>query len=225
MINSISKTFDNTIVFHKFSLNIKKGKIYCILGPSGCGKTTLLRLIAGLESYDKGSIDLQGKKVSYIFQEPRLLPWKTVKSNLELVCTHKEAKIIDKYLETMEVKDYKFSYPKELSGGMKQRVSMTRAFLAPHDILLMDEPFQALDVKLKEKLFWEVYHLHKEINNTILAVTHDIDEALFLGDEVIILSQKPATIINQVEMNMAREKRTLDNEAFIKIRNEIMKFL
>ncbi|NLJ87473.1 MAG: ABC transporter ATP-binding protein [Epulopiscium sp.] len=225
MIKNISKNFGDVVVFNDFSLDIKEGKIYCIMGPSGCGKTTLLRMIARLEGYDKGNIDLEGKKTSFIFQEARLLPWETVRTNIELVCSHKEAKKIDKYLEAMELKDYAFSYPKELSGGMKQRVSMIRAFLYPHDILLMDEPFQAIDIKLKEKLYLEVYNLHKEVNNTIIAITHDIEEALFLADEIIVLSQKPTEIIYQVSLNIQREDRDSNNEEIIKIKNNITKFL
>ncbi|NLK21996.1 MAG: ABC transporter ATP-binding protein [Epulopiscium sp.] len=223
MIRNLSKSFNDTIVFQDFSLDIGFGKIYCILGPSGCGKTTLLRMIAELETYDKGSIDLRGKSVSYIFQESRLLPWKTVKSNLELVCSKKEMKKIDEYLEIMELKDYSNSYPRELSGGMKQRVSIIRAFIYSHDILLMDEPFQALDIKLKEKLLKEVYILHKEVNNTIISVTHDIEEALFLGDEIIMLSQKPGEIIDRITIDIPREKRA-NNKEISFLKEKILKF-
>ncbi|HOQ16342.1 MAG: ABC transporter ATP-binding protein [Epulopiscium sp.] len=225
MIKNLSKNFGEIVVFDDFSLDIEEGKIYCIMGPSGCGKTTLLRIIANLESYDKGNIDLKGKKISFIFQEARLLPWKTVRGNLELVCKAKEIKKIDQYLEVMELKEYEHSYPKELSGGMKQRVSMIRAFLYPHDILLMDEPFQAIDVKLKEKLYKEVYKLHKEVNNTIIAITHDLEEALFLADKIIILSQKPAKILYQASLDIPRRDRNPDHEVLTKVKKQILKYL
>lgn len=216
ILNHVTKEYDDVMVLKDFSFSIEKGKIYSILGPSGCGKTTILRLIAELEKPDKGQIELRGQKVSYVFQEPRLLPWETVRKNLELVCPKKESKKIEQLLELMELKEYSDAYPKELSGGMKQRVSIMRGFLYPHDILLMDEPFQALDLKLKAKLIREIYSLHQSMGNTILFVTHDLDEALLLGDEIIILSPKPTSIVKRFTIDASQKERELENMQSIK---------
>lgn len=216
ILNHVTKEYDDVMVLKDFSLSIEKGKIYSILGPSGCGKTTILRLIAELEKPDKGQIELRGQKVSYVFQEPRLLLWETVRKNLELVCPKKEIKKIEQLLELMELKEYSDAYPKELSGGMKQRVSIMRGFLYPHDILLMDEPFQALDLKLKAKLIREIYSLHQSMGNTILFVTHDLDEALLLGDEIIILSPKPTSIVKRFTIDASQKERGLENMQSIK---------
>ncbi|NLM13580.1 MAG: ABC transporter ATP-binding protein [Epulopiscium sp.] len=216
ILNHVTKEYDDVMVLKDFSFSIEKGKIYSILGPSGCGKTTILRLIAELEKPDKGQIELRGQKVSYVFQEPRLLPWETVRKNLELVCPKKESKKIEQLLELMELKEYSDAYPKELSGGMKQRVSIMRGFLYPHDILLMDEPFQALDLKLKAKLIREIYSLHQSMGNTILFVTHDLDEALLLGDEIIILSPKPTSIVKRFTIDASQKERGLENMQSIK---------
>lgn len=216
ILNHVTKEYDDVMVLKDFSFSIEKGKIYSILGPSGCGKTTILRLIAELEKPDKGQIELRGQKVSYVFQEPRLLLWETVRKNLELVCPKKESKKIEQLLELMELKEYSDAYPKELSGGMKQRVSIMRGFLYPHDILLMDEPFQALDLKLKAKLIREIYSLHQSMGNTILFVTHDLDEALLLGDEIIILSPKPTSIVKRFTIDASQKERGLENMQSIK---------
>lgn len=225
MFIDITKNYGDITVFKNLQLHIEEGKVYCILGPSGCGKTTILRILAGLESYDGGKVDLKDRSISYIFQEPRLLPWETVRKNLELVCENEDLKKIDEYLRAMELEAYALAYPKTLSGGMKQRVSMIRAFLYPHDILLMDEPFQALDIKLKEKLLREAYCFHKKKKNTMITVTHDIEEALFLGDEVIVLSQKPAKIISQLTIDIPREKRNSNHEEMLNLKHHISSLL
>lgn len=225
LLEKVTKKYDELIVFKDLSLNIEEGKIYSILGPSGCGKTTILRIIAELEKPDEGKLELDEKKVSYIFQEPRLLPWETVRKNLELVCTKKEAKKIDEYLEITELIDYAASYPKELSGGMKQRVAIMRAFLYSHDILLMDEPFQALDLKLKTKLLKEIYSLHKAISNTIIFVTHNLDEALFLGDKIIVLSSKPSIILESYNIDTLQTKRNFNSKELRIIKENITKLL
>lgn len=223
ILNNVTKHYDDVVVLKDFSLFVEKGKIYSLLGPSGCGKTTMLRLITELEKPDQGKIELKGQRVSYIFQEPRLLPWETVRKNLELVCPKKERQKIDELLELMEIKEYEGAYPKELSGGMKQRVSIMRAFLHPHEILLMDEPFQALDLKLKAILMKEIYNLHQSIKNTILFVTHDLDEALLLGDEIFVLSPKPASVVKKFSVSTPQMERKSEDMQFIK--EELTKLL
>ncbi|WP_058486752.1 ABC transporter ATP-binding protein [Defluviitalea phaphyphila] len=225
LLDRVTKKYNDLVVFKDLTLDIDEGKIYSILGPSGCGKTTILRIIGGLENIDSGRILLSKKRVSYIFQEHRLLPWKNVRKNLELVCPKEDLDKINMYLEMMELKDYEYSYPKDLSGGMKQRISMIRGFLYPHDILLMDEAFQALDLKLKTKLLREVYKLHKDIKNTIIFVTHNVEEALFLGDEIIVLSKKPAVILDKFKIDIPQEKRDFESKEIKNLKNKTKSLL
>lgn len=221
-IEKLNKAFGNLDIFRDFNLSIRKGEITSLLGPSGSGKTTLLNLIAGLSEADSlGRNDFSDLVVSYVFQEPRLLPWKTVSANLEYVLKdhYPEWEIKNKiktYLELVELGDYADYYPGALSGGMKQRVSLARAFCFPSEIILMDEAFQSLDPKLKSNLIRRFLELWKQDKRTTLFVTHNIDEAVNVGQNVILLSQKPVEIIKQFKVEKGNES---------KIKNEMTKLL
>ena len=190
VIENLYKKYDNLSIFENFSLTIRNNKIFCLFGPSGCGKTTLLNMIAGLENYDGGNIKgIENKKISYIFQETRLLPWASVYENISFVlkstCSKDETeKLVNKYLKLVSLKEYKDYYPNQLSGGMEQRVSIARCFAYKSDIILMDEPFKGLDLKLKENLMKDFRELWKENKPTVIFVTHDKEEAKYLADEV-----------------------------------------
>jgi len=196
-LKNINKSFENLEVIKDFSLEINEGEVICLLGPSGCGKSTLLKMISGLDNKYSGTIDgVENKVFSYVFQESRLLPWLTVKDNLKYVLEGKmpNDKIdghIDSFLREVELLDFKDAYPNTLSGGMKQRVSLARAFSVPHDILLLDEPFQGLDRDLKEQLMALLEKLLKKDDKTVVMVTHDLNEAFRLGHQVIRLKGKP----------------------------------
>ena len=185
-IKDLTKSYDGRAVLTKFSLTIKKGEKAAIMGSSGKGKTTLLRLIAGLEKPDGGSITLSGT-VAYMFQEPRLLPWKSAIDNVRAVLKKEHLGLADKYLTAVGLKDDALKYPRELSGGMAQRVAFAR-FLAfakatEADILLLDEPFSALD---KETCQDMISLLMAECSEkTIIAVTHDQSQAEMLGGSTI----------------------------------------
>lgn len=213
IIKNLCKRYQDKVVLKDFSLDIKPRTITCITGESGCGKTTLLNLIAGIIRPDSGTIELEGK-VSYLFQEPRLLPWRTALENVALAL--KDEKKAREILELVGLKDSLDKYPSELSGGMRQRVAMARAFSYPSSIILMDEPFQNLDVKLKNNLLQLFLKLWEQEQKTVLWVTHDITEACLSADLVLCVTlgpQSPMEITQTYQIPLARAQRTAENMA------------
>lgn len=183
-IKNLSKSYSEVDVFNNFNLSLEEGKITCLLGSSGSGKTTLLNAIAGLTKCEG---ELPKLKCSYIFQTPQLVPNLTVIGNLLLVCRD-EQKIYD-MLGRVGLEEKAKSYPVNLSGGEAQRVAIARAFLYKSDILLMDEPLASLDIKLKKQIIELFFEIWKEDGRTVLAVTHDVDEAAAIAQRVIVLSE------------------------------------
>lgn len=182
-IRNLTKKYGGLTVYENFSIGLEEGKITCILGESGCGKTTLLNCIAGLTGYDG---EITKLKCSYVFQTPRLVPNLTVGGNLRLIC--KDEAAVDGILERVRLTDKKNAYPAALSGGQAQRVSIARAFLFGGEIILMDEPFSSLDLKLKYEITELFKTMQSECGRTALFVTHDADEAVFLADRIIVLN-------------------------------------
>lgn len=217
-IEHVHKTLGQTRVLRDFSLHAAKKEITCIIGPSGCGKTTILQLLAGLEKPDAGRITgTEGMRVSYVFQDPRLLLWKTVAQNIAFVLQdtvppERRQELIKKYLTMMGLYEYRDSYPKALSGGMKQRLALCRAFAYPHDLLLMDEPFKSLDTPLHLGLVRQVARMWQEKPSTIIFVTHDIMDALLLGHRVIVLSARPAAVLDDVKIDVPLTQRNVLQE-------------
>lgn len=230
MINlaNIKKSFNGTVVLNNINMAFDEGSITSILGPSGCGKTTLLRIAAGLIKADSGEITgLDNKKLSFIFQEPRLLPWKNAWKNLELVLPgsmDKETKkrLCFEMLEKVGLKGYENHMPSELSGGMRQRLSMARAFIVKSDILFLDEPFQSLDLKRRQQMINLLKDLWIKQKPAMLMVTHDVQEALLLSDKIYILSDKPTEILREIQNPMPFEERTVKNEHFYSLEREII---
>lgn len=183
-IKNLSKSYSSVQVYNNFNLSLEEGKITCLLGSSGSGKTTLLNAIAGLTECSGSLPEL---KCSYIFQTPRLVPNLTVFGNFALICKE-EGKILN-MLERVGLKDKAQSYPVNLSGGEAQRVAIARAFLYKSDILLMDEPFASLDIKLKKQIIELFFEIWREDGRTVLAVTHDVDEAAAIAQRVMVLSK------------------------------------
>jgi NitT/TauT family transport system ATP-binding protein len=197
-LKNIKKSFLDLDVIYDVSFDVLEDEILCIIGPSGCGKTTLLRMIAGFESFDSGSI-VQSKnlKVSYIFQEERLLPWLNVFDNIKYVldgCGVTDSMIYS-MLSKVGLKGYEKYYPSSLSGGMRSRVAIVRAFLYPHDLILMDEPFKSLDSKLKFELLDLFVSIVKKKKGSVVFVTHDGAEAKKVADRIIYLSDKPSVVL------------------------------
>lgn len=186
-IQNVSKTYNHKKVLSDISLFVEKGELLVIVGPSGSGKTTLLRCIADLLEYD-GIIEKK-EKVSYVFQEAKLFPHLSAYENIAFGTDFKNAKKeeIERIADLLKVKDCLNRKPSELSGGQAQRISIARALIDQREILLMDEPFSSLDPVLKEELLEEIRNLHKKLNNTIIYVTHNQEEAISLADRIVIL--------------------------------------
>ena len=195
---ALSKSFDSFAVLEDWNLEVKKGERLAIIGPSGCGKTTFLRIAAQLEKPTKGHLQVNSQKIGYVFQEPRLIPWKTVKDNLLFIGTNNTFTEILKKLELNDCEKY---YPVELSGGMAQRVNLARALLAEPDLLLLDEAFFSLDFGIKQKIMGYLLSLWEKKQFTMIFVTHDIKDALLLSNRILILTQKPCRI--KVEYHLA----------------------
>ncbi|MBV7273595.1 ABC transporter ATP-binding protein [Clostridium thailandense] len=192
-IKNLHKSYDNHKVLNNLSMDFIRNKITVITGPSGCGKTTLLNIISRIEKEDSGEIILNNKDISYIFQEDRLIPHLTVYENIAFVLKSKMRKeemknIIDKYLAMVKLTEYKDKLPSKLSGGMKRRVAIARAFAYKSELLLMDEPFKGLDDKLKSEIIEYFLKIYKEDKRTVILVTHDMKEAELLGDVIYSFS-------------------------------------
>ncbi|MFA5384228.1 MAG: ABC transporter ATP-binding protein [Eubacteriales bacterium] len=228
--NHVYKSFGQTKVLDDFSFSVPSGKIICLIGPSGCGKTTILNLLAGLEQPDTGSISgTADLRISCVFQEPRLLPWKTVSENISFVLQDltlsRQQELIEMYLKAMGLYEYRDSYPKALSGGMKQRLALCRAFAFPHDLLLLDEPFKSLDTPLRMELVQQVAGMWGENPRTIIFVTHDILDALLLGHFILVLSAKPAAMLDTLEINIPLGERDIAKVPFPVYYNHILALL
>ncbi len=228
--NSINNS--EMVIFKDFNIKITALKVSVILGPSGCGKSTLLNIIHGILTPDSGTVEKKNcNAISYLFQEPRLLPWKTVSQNIELILKkhyrpQQRQEITEHYLKQIGLSDFANFFPSELSGGMRQRVAIARAFAYPAEIILMDEPFQALDPGLKLNLTRFFSSLWIEDNRTSLFVTHDITEAIFLGDEIFVLSSKfPSTIVDHIINPVPRGRRHPENPESLKIEARLYSLL
>ncbi|WP_099191361.1 ABC transporter ATP-binding protein [Tepidibacter mesophilus] len=224
-LKNIYKKFDNLDVLSNLNLDINKGKIICIVGPSGCGKSTLLNIVSGLIRPDKGDIIGDLNSVGYVFQEDRLLPFKTVYENIAIVGKEKNHKKIMDLINDVGLDGFEESYPNKLSGGMRQRCSIARAFYFNCEILLMDEPFKSLDYNLKANMIDYLIKLWDKSKNSILFVTHSIDEAVLLGDKIIVLSNRPTSVLKIFNIDIHQSKRSLTNDYITDVRNRIIDLL
>ena len=210
-------------VLEDINLDLPANKITVILGRSGCGKTTLLRLVAGLETFEQGEIQATHvKRKAYVFQEDRLMPWLTVRKNITFGLKDKEIdhEKISGIIQMVGLEQFEAAYPVQLSGGMKQRASIARAFAYNPDFIMMDEPFSALDYFTREQMQNELLRINKTLNCSILFVTHSIDEALTLGDKIVILEK--GIIKSQYEIEEESNNRDLLDDKFVELKKKII---
>ncbi len=227
-LTEIQKKYNEVMIFDHLQMTFEDHAITAILGPSGCGKTTLLKIVAGLIPADAGEITgIEDKIPGFLFQEPRLLPWMNAVHNLEFVLPKnlnmaEKGRICKEMLEAVGLAGCDKHYPSQLSGGMSQRLSIARAFILQSDILFMDEPFQSLDIKRREQMFGLFKRLWLKHRPSVLMVTHDVQEALLLSDKIYILSDKPTGILQEIHNPMPFEERSVQNEAFYKLEQQII---
>ena len=232
-VEHLTKKFGDLLVLDDISFDIKKGEFVCIVGPTGCGKTTLLNLLTKLIEPTSGEILIDGEpadpkkhSISFVFQEPSAFDWLTVQENIEygLKIKHRSAEEIktqtDKIISLLGLEDWRDVYPKDLSVSMEQRVVIGRAFAVNPDLLLMDEPYGQMDIKMRYYLEDEVIRLWEATGSTVLFITHNLEEAVYLAQRVLILSNKPAKIKANIPVDLPRPRKVSDPE-FIKIRKEI----
>ncbi|MGE6755119.1 ABC transporter ATP-binding protein [Rossellomorea sp. NPDC071047] len=236
-IQNMSKYFDGELILDELSIHVKEGEFVSILGPSGSGKSTLFHVIGGLFTPDSGDIQLDGKSIngqrgtiSYMPQSPSLLPWRTVIENVMLGQELHGKRDRNKALSMIEragLKGYENAYPDDLSGGMKQRVAFIRALVSPQSFLCLDEPFSALDEFTRLDMQKWLLSIWEEDLSSVLFVTHNIDEALFLSDRIIVLSTRPARVQKEFEVPFPRprDKDILLTEEFLKWKTGIFEEL
>jgi NitT/TauT family transport system ATP-binding protein len=218
-LSSIFASYEGSPVLENISLSLEPGTITVVLGPSGCGKTTLLNLIAGLKLPDSGKrLGFDGCRFSYAFQDPRLLPWLDCRENLAFALSgalgRKEALLrAERFLESAGLDESSLLLPAALSGGMRRRLSLARAFAYPADMLLLDEAFQAVDLRMKLELMDLFLGLMREEGRTVVCVTHDVEEAAYLADRAIVLSPRPARIVDAFDVETPRSERSLGSPA------------
>ena len=225
-----------TIALNGVNLEIKENEFICVVGPSGCGKSTLLNIIAGLLEPTSGTVTLDGKVIEgtgvergVVFQQYALFPWRTVLKNvmfpleMEKVPKEEAEAIARKYIKSVGLEGFEKSYPKELSGGMKQRVAIARAYAANPEVLLLDEPFGALDAQTRVQLQTELLETWEKEKKTCFFITHDVDEAIILAQRVIIMSARPGRIkkIVDIDIPYPRTQATKTEPRFLELKSEI----
>ena len=224
VVEGVSKTYDDLLVLNQIDLTADEGQIVCIIGPSGCGKSTLLRLMGGLEEPSSGNIKTRGSPpldclnaLTFIFQDFSLLPWRTVESNISLVLedhpiSNKEKQeIINSVLQRTNLSEFSKRWPRELSGGMKQRVGIARALAVNPSILLMDEPLSALDSQTSEILLNDLIDLWDKQRFTSIYITHNLSEAIRIGHKIVVMSRRPGEVRETVNIEKALKERELRN--------------
>jgi ABC-type nitrate/sulfonate/bicarbonate transport system ATPase subunit len=222
---AISHSYGDLKVHEDLRFGVRENEFLCISGPSGCGKTTLLDILAGLMPPSHGRVLIDGEpanpkkqRISFVFQEPSTLPWLTVWDNIATGLRIRKApretirKEVEEILDVVGLRGYERYYPHQISGGMKQRVAIARAFATRADLILMDEPFVSLDQPTRERMQQEVLDIWQHHRRTIIFITHNLEEAVFLGDRVIVLSAKPARIVADIPITLPRPRNPLSPE-------------
>ena len=232
-VKNLTKKFGDLLVLDNISFDVYQGDLLCVVGPTGCGKTTFLNSLTKIYDITSGQILLDGKPVdpktnniAYIFQGDSTMPWLTVEQNVAFgldikhVPKARRDELVAKYLDIVGLTKYKSYYPKQLSASMLQRVSIARAFATEPELLLMDEPYGQLDIELRFKLEDELVKLQEMTKTTVLFITHNIEEAVYLGNKIMVLSNKPTTVKETLVNNLPRP-RDITSPDFIALRNEV----
>lgn len=232
-VRHLTKKFGDLLVLNDVSFDVMAGDLLCVVGPTGCGKTTFLNSLVNIYDITSGGILLDGQKVNtktqniaYIFQGNSTMPWLTVEENVGFGLLYKplskaeKKERIEKYLEIVGLGKYRKYYPKQLSASMLQRVSIARAFATEPELLLMDEPYGQLDIELRFKLEDELVKLWQMTKTTVLFITHNIEEAVYLGNKIMILSNKPTTVKTTLTNELPRP-RDIADPRFIALRNQV----
>lgn len=230
---NLTKKFGDLLVLNNISFNIKKGEFVCVVGPTGCGKTTFLNLLTRLIPPTEGELLIDGEpanphkhNISFAFQEASAMPWLNVKQNLEFgmkirkIPKDEQARRLDRIMTLLGLREFEKNYPHELSVSAEQRVIIGRAFSTYPDLLLMDEPYGQMDIKMRFYLEDQVLKLWKEFGSTVVFITHNVEEAVYLAERILVLTNKPATIKEDVEITLPRP-RDVTSPEFIKIRKHI----
>mgnify|MGYP002545421976 FL=1 len=237
---------EKKLVVRDVSMDIGEKQIVCILGPSGCGKSTLMKILGGIQAADEGSLLLGGQdfgvqlprtilhRFGFVFQGDNLLQWRTAEGNLRFMLEtmhlkgEKWQKRIDEMLEIVGLSQYRKIYPHELSGGMKQRVGIARALVHDPEILLLDQPFGALDAITRRMLTLEMLRIWKETQKTMVMVTNSVDEALLLAHRVYVFSPLPASIVSEIVVDiphLERDQDTIANPRFLQLRSQLNEWI
>ena len=241
-VEGAAKRFSGSVtVFEGLDLDVREWETVCILGPSGCGKTTLLRAIHGLIPLDHGWVTIAGepiraprRDVAMVFQHFGLFPWKTVAANVaygvELAGLSEEERRrrVDRYIQLVGLEGFERSYPYQLSGGMQQRVGLARAMAMEPRVLLMDEPFGSLDAQTREQLQDELLRIWDRFDRTMVFITHSIEEAIALGDRVVVLSARPARVRDVIEIDIPRPRtveKVIEHPSFVELRERCWRLL
>ncbi len=232
-VNNLSKSFGTLKVLDHISFDVEEGEFLCVVGPTGCGKTTFLNSLTKLYEPTSGEIlinnepvDLKKHNVSYIFQEKSTMEWLNVEQNvgfgldLRGIKGEEKKKAVDEMLHLVGLEEYRRYYPNEISSSMLQRVVIARAFATTPELLLMDEPYGQLDIELRFKLEDELIKLWKRTGTTIIFITHNIEEAVYMSENILVLTNKPTKIKERVVNNLPRPRNVVDRD-FIKMRNRV----
>ncbi|MBQ2315378.1 MAG: ABC transporter ATP-binding protein [Treponema sp.] len=235
-IQNVNKSFDDVRVLNNFSLDIAPGSFVSLIGPSGCGKSTLLRIIGGLEKQYEGAVFLDNEKITkagsdrgFAFQGSNLFPWLTVQNNVafglkarKLYKEHKQD--VHDILKLVGLEGFENSYPHQISGGMQQRASLARALVGHPKVLLLDEPLGALDAFTRMNLQDEILRIKNENNMTMLMVTHDVDEAIYMSDKVVVMSARPSKVEAVIDIDLPKP-RVRVQDTFALYRNKVLEIL
>ena len=232
-VEHLTKRFGDLLVLNDLNFEVATGEFVCVVGPTGCGKTTFLNLLTRLYTPSSGELYINGEpadpkkhNIAFAFQEPSSMPWLTVKKNIEFGLKVKKMprsvidERVDRLLKLLGMEAFKDSYPNQLSVSSEQRVIIARAFSTYPDLLLMDEPYGQMDIKMRFYLEDEVLKLWKEFGSTVVFITHNIEEAVYLAERILILSNKPATIKESLKIDLPRPRDVTDPK-FIEIRKHI----